>query len=111
MINPRAQFLLSAGIVLYAGGRLTGNAALVVGSITTIYLASIAMLGINSFQVGWIGAETLLIALAYRFGSRLVFRYERKNINPLKPGKDIKRQRVKVHSWIAVSRFAAAAFL
>ncbi len=190
MINPWVQFLISAVIVLYAGSRLTRNAAIVADntgistawagalmlplatslpelvttiravsievpdmalgnilgsclfnlallsvidlvegrgalsikisrghlitaslSIITICLASIAMLGITSFSVGWIGVETLLIAVAYIFGSRLVFKYERKIITPLKPGEDLKRQRVKVNTKIAVTRFAAAAVL
>jgi len=49
-------------------------------SIITICLASIAMLGIVYLPIGWIGSETLLIALVYIFGSRLVYRYESKNL-------------------------------
>ncbi len=49
-------------------------------SIITICLASIAMLGIAYLPIGWIGAETLLIALVYIFGSRLLYRYESKNL-------------------------------
>lgn len=49
-------------------------------SIITICLASIAMLRIVYLPIGWIGIETLLIALVYIFGSRLVYRYESKNL-------------------------------
>lgn len=53
-------------------------------SIITICLASIAMLGIVYLPIGWIGAETLLIAVVYIFGGRLIYRYEKKNL-PLIP--------------------------
>lgn len=48
-------------------------------SIITVSLASIAMLGVVYLPVGWVGLETLIIALVYLMGSRLIYRYERKN--------------------------------
>jgi cation:H+ antiporter len=50
-------------------------------SIITICLASIAILGDNLLSIGWVGGETLLIALVYIFGSRLLFRFERNKLS------------------------------
>jgi len=49
-------------------------------SIITICLAAIAILGDNLLSIGWVGGETLLIALVYIFGSRLLFRFERNKL-------------------------------
>ncbi|MGM0651197.1 MAG: sodium:calcium antiporter [Bacillota bacterium] len=48
-------------------------------SILTICFAALALLGFVYVSVGWVGFETILIALVYITGSRLVFRYERRN--------------------------------
>lgn len=48
-------------------------------SIITVCLASIAMLKIAFLPLGWVGLETLIIALVYIFGSRLLYRYDQKN--------------------------------
>jgi cation:H+ antiporter len=47
-------------------------------SIITVCLASIAMLRVVYLPIGWVGLETLLIALVYLMGSRLIYRYEQK---------------------------------
>lgn len=47
-------------------------------SIITVCLASIAMLRVVYLPIGWVGLETLLIALVYLIGSRLIYRYEQK---------------------------------
>jgi len=49
-------------------------------STMTVSLAAIAMLGLVVLPVGWIGLETIIIALAYIFGSRLLFRYDKKSV-------------------------------
>lgn len=49
-------------------------------SIITICLASIAILGDNLLPIGWVGGETLLIALVYIYGSRLIFQFELNNL-------------------------------
>ncbi|MEW5783586.1 MAG: hypothetical protein AB1767_00620 [Bacillota bacterium] len=51
-------------------------------SIITASLVSLAMLSNIFFQVAWIGSKTLLIASIYLFGSRLLYRYDKKN-NPM----------------------------
>ncbi|MDW7739214.1 MAG: sodium:calcium antiporter [Bacillota bacterium] len=160
MVNPWLQFVISAAVIVYAGSKLTGSAAVVadktgfgtawagalmlplatsmpelvttfraaainapdlaVGnilgsclynlallalidllegrsaltsrikqghiitasmSIITISLASIGMIGITQLRIGWIGLETLLIVIIYIFGGRLIFRYEKKNLD------------------------------
>ena len=55
-------------------------------SIITICIASIAMLGIVSLPIGWVGAETLIIALVYIFGGRLLYRYEKKSLPSISAG-------------------------
>lgn len=190
MINPWLQFLVSAAVIVYAGSRLTRNAAIVADnigigtvwagaimlplatslpelvttlravtigvpdlalgnvlgsclynlallavidllegrgslarrvtsghiitaslSIITICLASIAMLGITSLPVGWVGVETLLIALVYIFGGRLVFRYERRNIAPAGSGRRLQKRKQAASTGSAVVRFGVAAAL
>ncbi|HED23912.1 MAG TPA: sodium:calcium antiporter [Firmicutes bacterium] len=48
-------------------------------SVISVCLASIAMLGITGIKIGWVSFETLLIAFLYFYGSRLLFKYEKKN--------------------------------
>ncbi len=78
-------------------------------SIITICLASIAMLGVVYLPIGWIGAETLLIALVYIFGSRLVYRYEKKNLSPVPAGDDIGPTDTAVSTGRALLHFSIAA--
>jgi len=48
-------------------------------SVITICIASVAIIGVVYLPLGWIGFETLLIALVYLFGGRLLYRYELRN--------------------------------
>jgi len=52
-------------------------------SIITICLAAMAVTGLFTAALGWIGFETLLIVLVYALGSRFIFRYEQKNMPQL----------------------------
>ncbi len=49
-------------------------------SISTVCLASIAILGIVYLPVGWVGAETIGIAIIYIYGNRLLYRHEKRNL-------------------------------
>ena len=46
-------------------------------SVITVSMATIAILGIVAVPVGWIGMETLLIAVIYIVGGRMLFGFER----------------------------------
>lgn len=188
MINPWLQFLLSAAVIVYAGSRLTRNAALVADktgistawagalmlplatslpelvttlravsieapdlalgnilgsclfnlallaaidlvegrgalsrklsrghiitaalSIITVSLAAIAMLDLSLIPVGWVGLESLLIAAVYILGSRLVFRYERRNLAPIEAFEAGGREDQPYHIGLAVVHFVLAA--
>lgn len=190
MINPWLQFLVSAAVIVYAGSRLTRNAALIADktgistawagalllplatslpelvttlravsigapdlalgnilgsclfnlallaaidlvegrgplsrklgpghiitaslSIVTISLAAIALLDLRPFPVGWVGLESLLIAAAYILGSRLIFRYERRNLAPVEAFADHGGQGRPDQVGRAVVRFLMAAVL
>ena len=176
MINPWLQFLLSVAVIVYAGSRLTRNAALVADktgistawagalmlplatslpelvttiravsieapdlamgnilgsclfnlallaaidlvegrgalSIITISLAAIAMLDLSLIPVGWIGLESLLIAAVYILGSRLVFRYERRNLAPLEAFESSGGEDPPYHFGLVVVHFVMAAVL
>ncbi len=80
-------------------------------SITTICLASIAMLGIVYVPVGWVGMETLLIAVVFIYGNRLLYRYERRNL--FRPGgaEEMHTPGVTVSTRRALLNFALAAVL
>lgn len=77
-------------------------------SIITICLASIAMLGVVYFPIGWIGSETLLIAVAYIYGSRLVYRYEKKILPLVPPGKEINTTDKFISTGRALLQFSIA---
>ena len=57
-------------------------------SIITICIASIAMLGIVYLPIGWVGAETLIIALVYILGGRLLYRYEKRSLPLISAGSE-----------------------
>ncbi len=78
-------------------------------SIITISLASIAMLGVAVFPLGWVGLETLLIALIYLFGSRLIYRHEKRK-PPLLPAENtVEKRQGRQPTSRAVMKFLAAA--
>lgn len=52
-------------------------------SMITICLASMAVTGLFTVTLGWVGFETILIIAVYILGSRLIFRYEQKNMPEL----------------------------
>jgi cation:H+ antiporter len=78
-------------------------------SIITVCLASIAMLGAIYLPIGWIGSETLLIAVVYIYGSRLLYRYEKKTLPVinLQEGSDYVRH--KTSTFQALLNFAVSA--
>ncbi|MGM0688587.1 MAG: sodium:calcium antiporter [Bacillota bacterium] len=78
-------------------------------SIITICLASIAMLGVVYLPIGWIGSETLLIAMAYIYGSRLLYRYEKKILPLVPPGKEIHADKKSISTGRALLQFSIAA--
>jgi cation:H+ antiporter len=86
-----------------------GHIVLASLSIITICLASIAMLGATYLPIGWIGAETLLIALVYLYGSRLLYRYEKKNLPALSEQESGKSDGHRMSTARALLNFAAAA--
>lgn len=188
MINPWLQFLICAVIIVIAGSRLTGNAAIVakktgigtawagvlllplatslpelvttlsavaidtpdlaVGnvlgsclfniailfvidmvegkgplssrisqahiitaslSIITISLASIGLLGVTYFPVGWLGLETLFIAGVYLLGSRLIYVNEKKAFVEIKTADDVYVQGKDLTVGRALTNFLIAA--
>ncbi len=80
------------------------------GVITTC-LALIGMLGIGLFSIGWIGVETLLIALVYITGSRMIYRYERKNMPPVATGDYLHKKQTTQARDIAIIKFIIAALV
>ncbi len=48
-------------------------------SIITICLVALGFLGYFYVPFGWVGLETLIIAVVYIMGSRLIFRYDQRN--------------------------------
>ena len=49
--------------------------------IIAVCLASLSMLGRRFFAVAWVGGDTMLIAAIYLFGSRLLYKFEKKNVS------------------------------
>ncbi len=80
-------------------------------SISAICLASIAMLGIVYLPVGWVGIETLLIAVVYIYGSRMLYRYERKHPSLLRGSEDIHKAGIAISTGRALLHFSLAAGL
>ncbi len=80
-------------------------------SISTICLASIAMLGILYLPVGWVGIETLLIAVVYIYGSRMLYRYERKHPSLSRGSEDIHKAGIVISTGRALLHFSLAAGL
>jgi len=78
-------------------------------SVITICLASIGILGVIYFPIGWIGSETLLIAVAYIYGSRLLYRYEKKILPLVPPGKEINADKKSISTGRALLQFSIAA--
>ncbi len=77
-------------------------------SITTICLASIALLGIFTISVGWVGFEALLIALVYIYGSKMLYSYERKNPSLSRGSEEIPAAGKNISTGQALIRFALA---
>ncbi len=78
-------------------------------SVITICLALIGMLGMTFLSVGWIGVESLLIAVVYIFGSRMIYRYERNNMPQAVTTDHIDDLKRAQSRDIAILRFAVAA--
>ncbi|MCJ7806766.1 MAG: sodium:calcium antiporter [Clostridia bacterium] len=80
-------------------------------SIISICLVSIAMLRVVYLPIGWVGVETLFIALVYIFGSRLLYRYERKNLSLPPVGDEVHDSKNPVSTGQALLQFLIAAGL
>ena len=80
-------------------------------SIISICLVSIAMLRVVYLPIGWVGVETLFIALVYIFGSRLLYRYERKNLFLPSVGDEAHDSKKPVSTGQALLQFLIAAVL
>lgn len=78
-------------------------------SIITICIASIAMLGIVYLPIGWVGAETLIIALVYIFGGRLLYRYEKKSLPSISAGSEATASEKPISTGQALLQFIIAA--
>lgn len=78
-------------------------------SIITICIASIAMLGIVYLPIGWVGAETLIIALVYIFGGRLLYRYEKKSLPSISAGNEAIASGKPISTGQALLKFIIAA--
>jgi cation:H+ antiporter len=83
--------LLAVIDILEGRGPLTsrinkGHTIIASLSIVTICIAALAIQGVFHASFGWIGFETILIALVYIFGGRMIYRFEQKNLPQLKPG-------------------------
>ncbi len=80
-------------------------------SIISVCLVSIAMLRVVYLPIGWVGVETLFIALVYIFGSRLLYRYERKNLSLPPVGDEVHDSKKPVSTGQALLQFLIAAGL
>ena len=78
-------------------------------SIISICLVSIAILRVVYLPIGWVGVETLFIALVYIFGSRLLYRYERKNLSLPPVGDEVHDSKKPVSTGQALLQFLIAA--
>ena len=80
--------LLAVADLVHGRGALTARvnqghiltASLVV---VVVSIAALAMISRSTVQIGWVGLDTIVIALIYFAGSRLLFKYEKKNIPAL----------------------------
>ena len=77
-------------------------------SIVTLCLAAIAMLEIIPWSLGWVGYETLIIVIVYFYGSRLLYRYEKKQLIPVSETSLIKNEN-DLSTGQALRRFIVAA--
>lgn len=108
--------LLAMLDMLIGRGNLTarliqGHIVTVTLSIMTLSLVSIAMLGILVIPVGWIGLESVIIAMVYIFGSRLIYRYEQKNALPSKRDEHFQDNHKLPSTRLALLQFMAAAVI
>lgn len=108
--------LLAMIDILSGHGPLTGrinqgHIVTVSLSISTICLASVAMLGIFQLSMGWVGFETLLIAVVYICGNRMLYRYERRNASLLMDREEIHSTADVTSTGQAMLRFLLAAGL
>jgi cation:H+ antiporter len=89
-----------------------GHAIVASLSIITICLASMAVTGLFTATLGWIGFETILIALVYVLGSRFIFRYEQKNMPQLSGETEaVEAEKGQISTRKALLNFALAAGL
>ena len=104
--------LLAVIDLLEGRGPLTGKidrSHIIIASLSmiTVSLAAIAMLGFVVVPVGWIGLETIIIALAYILGSRLLYRYDKKNtVSPVSEDELAEHDRKNETTAFALIRFA-----
>ncbi len=80
-------------------------------SISTVCLASFAMLGVVYLPLGWVGIETLLIAVVFILGNRMLYNYERKNFTLQKAEKNLHKVENAVSTGRALLNFSLAAGL
>lgn len=71
--------------LLEGGGPLTarisrGHTIMASMSIITVSFAAVAMLGAVNLTIGWVSFETVIIALVYITGSRLLYRFEKRQV-------------------------------
>ncbi len=89
-----------------------GHAIVASLSIITICLASIPITGLFAVSFGWVGFESILIALVYILGSRFIFRYEQKNMPQLSDEAErAAGKKGRISTKKALSNFALAAGL
>ncbi len=81
-------------------------------SIITICIAALAVIGVFTLQAGWVGIETILIAVIYLLGSRFIYRYEKKNMPEVFGEAELETGTgVKTTTGKALTNFALAAGL
>jgi cation:H+ antiporter len=80
-------------------------------SIITICIAALAILGVFTGSIGWIGYDTILIALVYILGSRMIFRYEHKNMSEVIIEEELAVKTEQLTSGKALMNFSLAAGL
>ncbi len=80
-------------------------------SVITICLAALGLLGFIYVPIGWFGLETLLIAIVYIIGSRLIFCHEQRNPTLSAGSEEISRASARVSTKKAFINFALAAGL
>lgn len=108
--------LLAVIDILEGRGPLTsrisrGHTVIASLSIITICIAALAISGVFTGSIGWIGYDTILIALVYIIGGRMIFSYEHKNMVELKIEEELAGYKQQLSSGKALLNFSLAAGL